>query len=174
MDNINLKTRQHYPTRSHNGKPLDRVQICFKSMFNCVPCNFDIKRHLVHLIVCVSFPVRQRHGCCTDVVSVIVSTVVNDYCHLVPSAASGLIILPQLSPHFCCNFITALTAFYTPHSESGPSALIDVPMKLDVKTRNIAQMVSHTKSKAICNNVLSLESLATSGLKLEDPTLGYH
>ena len=45
----------------------------------------------------------------------IASTVLHDYCSLIPDAVSVLKCLPQLSAHFTCNFITAVAALHTPY-----------------------------------------------------------
>ena len=57
----------------------------------------------------------QRHGCSSDAVTNIASTVLHDYCTVIPDAISTLQCLPQLSAHFTCNFITAVTALYSPY-----------------------------------------------------------
>jgi len=55
----------------------------------------------------------QRQGCHTDVVLRMAESIVNDYCKLVIED-SPILQLPNISQHFTCNFITALTHAYTP------------------------------------------------------------
>ncbi len=76
--------------------------------------------------VVFELPVDQRQGCGSDEVTHIASAVLRDYCTLASDAPARLRSLPDLSPHFACNFITAVSAVYTPCGESETSTIAAV------------------------------------------------